>query len=431
MYALYSLAWLLALPLAFLYLLWRSRRQPEYRRHWSERLGFGPSLGGQRVIWIHAVSVGETRAAAPIINALLKRHPGHTLLLTHATPTGRATGEELFGERVRQAYLPYDFPLCVAIFLARTRPEMGVIMETELWPNLFRACRKRNIPLLLVNARLSARSAQGYQRFAGLARGALQDLAAIAAQTPADAQRLEALGARHVVVTGNVKFDVTPPADTAQRGEELRRTFGNRFVFLCASTREGEEPLLLEALSKIQTPDLLVVLVPRHPQRFEAVASLLKERGMAFVRRSEQRPVPEDMPVFLGDSMGEMAAYYAAADLCYVGGSLVPLGGQNMIEAAAAGCPALIGPHTWNFMEAAEQAVASGTARRVADAAELGNTILALRDDPPARQRMAEAGRAFAQANRGATEKILGLMEARLPPAPSTHPSQGRRNRQA
>ncbi len=414
MYALYSLAWLLALPLAFLYLLWRSRRQPEYRRHWSERLGFGPSLTGQRVIWIHAVSVGETRAAAPIINALLKRHPGHTLLLTHATPTGRATGAELFGERVRQAYLPYDFPLCASIFLTRSNPEMGVIMETELWPNLFRQCRKRNIPLLLVNARLSERSALGYQRFAGLARGALQALSTIAAQTSADAARLKALGAGQVAVTGNVKFDVTPPADTAERGEEIRRAFGNRFVFLCASTREGEEPLLLDALSQIQMPDLLVVLVPRHPQRFDAVA-LLKERGMAFVRRSEQRPVPGDTPVFLGDSMGEMAAYYAAADLSYVGGSLVPLGGQNMIEAAAAGCPALIGPHTWNFMEAAEQAVARGAAVRVADATELKNTLQALHGDPEARQRMAEAGLAFAQANRGATDRILDLIEAKLP----------------
>ncbi|MEW6677455.1 MAG: lipid IV(A) 3-deoxy-D-manno-octulosonic acid transferase [Pseudomonadota bacterium] len=404
---LYALAWLLALPLAFLYLLWRSRRQPEYRRHWGERLGWAPRPRSRPLIWIHAVSVGETRAAAPVISALQQRYPDHALLLTHATPTGRDTGRTLFGDRVQQAYLPYDFPLCTALFLHRTRPVLGLVMETELWPGLFRACRGRDIPVVLVNARLSERSARGYQRFARLTAQALRDLSAIAAQTEADARRLRDLGAPDVTVTGNVKFDMTPPADTADKAAALKALFAGRFVFLCASTREGEEAPLLDAMTSLDLPRLLIVIVPRHPQRFDEVAGLLQARGLNFVRRSSGLVAEPNTRVFLGDSMGEMAAYYAAADLCYVGGSLVPLGGQNMIEAAALGCPALIGPHTWNFLEAAEQAVAWGAARRVEDYAQLQAALQALYADDSARQRMAQAGRAFTQANQGATDRVM------------------------
>lgn len=417
---LYSLAWLIALPFAFIYLLWRGRRQPAYLRHWGERLGLAPRSRSRPVIWVHAVSVGETRAAVPLVEALHRRYSNRVILLTHATPTGRATGHELFGNRVRRAYLPYDFPPLVALFLDRVRPELGIVMETELWPNLFRACRRRGIPLVLVNARMSERSARGYRRFAPLARMALRDLAGIAAQTGQDAARLQALGAEDVQVTGNMKFDVTPPPDTAGKAAALRTLFAGRFVFLCASTREGEEALLLDALGDLPA-DVLLVLVPRHPQRFEAVADLLRDRGMDFVRRSENRSITPTTRAFLGNSMGEMGAYYAAADLCYVGGSLLPLGGQNMIEAAAAGCPTLIGPHTWNFLEAAEQAVAWGAARRVADGASLRAALLALRGDAEARRRMAVAGLAFTEANRGATGKILALIEA----AGSTAPMGG------
>lgn len=414
MRVLYSLAWLVVLPFAFLYLLWRSRRQPAYLRHWGERLGLAPHRHIRPVIWIHAVSVGETRGAAPLVDALRQRHPDHAILITHATPTGRAASHELFGGSVRRAYLPYDFPPLAWLFLERVRPEVGIIMETELWPNLFHACRRRGIPVLLVNARMSERSARGYQRFAGLSRMALQDLEAIATQTDADAERLLALGAEQITVTGNVKFDVTPPPDTQEKAAALKSLFADRFVFLCASTREGEEVLLLDALAGLDLPDLLLVIVPRHPQRFADVADLLQSRALPFVRRSDCKAIVPDTRVFLGDSMGEMAAYYAAAHLCYVGGSLLPLGGQNMIEAAAAGCPALIGPHTWNFLEAAEQAVAWGAARRVADAAELRNALLALHADKQARQLMAEAGLAFAQANRGATERTMALVESAL-----------------
>ncbi len=420
----YSLAWLLLLPFAFLHLLRRARRQPEYLRHWGERLGFVPVMPSQQpLIWLHAVSVGETRAAAPLVKALKAHHPDHTILLTHATPTGRATGGELFGTGVIQSYLPYDFPPLIWLFLRRARPLMGVIMETEIWPNLYAACARRGIPLFLVNARLSEKSARGYGHFRALAAPALRSLAGIAAQTMDDARRLRDLGAEEVEISGNVKFDVTPPADTRERARGLREAFRGRFVFLAASTREGEETLILDALEGFfptvspsplggegKLPGLLLVLVPRHPQRFDAVARLLEGRGLAYVRRGAKQPVQPDTRVFLGDSMGELAAYYAAADLAYVGGSLLPLGGQNLIEAAAAGCPALIGPHTWNFSEAAEQAVACGAARRVADAGDLAETVLALAGDHPARQQMREAGLRFAAANRGATARVMDML---------------------
>ncbi len=411
---LYSLLWLLVLPLAFLHLLWRARRQPEYLQHWRERLGWvKPWRGGAR-LWLHAVSVGETRAAAPLISAWRKRHPDCAILLTHTTPTGRATGRELFGtEGIEQAYLPYDLPPLVHLFLHRARPDLGVIMETELWPNLFATCQQRNIPLFLVNARLSERSARGYARFGSLAGKALRNLCGLAAQTDDDAQRFSELGAGQVMVFGNLKYDVTPPTDTPLRVQALRRQFGNRFVWLAASTREGEEEVLLEAFDRLAATDTLLVMVPRHPQRFAEVARLIAQRGQPWGRRSEQAdaPLPDGVQVYLGDSMGEMAAYYAAANVAYIGGSLLPFGGQNLIEAAAAGCPALIGPHTWNFAEAADQAVESGAAMRVADAEALLAAVRNLHADVAAREAMTSAGRAFAARNRGATERTVALLE--------------------
>ena len=414
MRVLYFLVWILALPIMFGHLLWRARKQPDYLGHWPERLGWGPRHTGRRRILIHAVSVGETRAAAPLVRAIRERHPELDILLTHTTPTGRATGRELFGDSVRQAYLPYDFAPLAALFLGRTRPACCIVMETEVWPAFFLACRRRHIPAYLVNARLSQRSARGYQRFRALTAPALAALTGVAAQTAQDADRLAALGARAIQVTGNLKFDVTPPADWATRAAGLRGRFGNRFVFLAASTREGEEAALLDVLDRLARPDLLLVMVPRHPQRFNEVARLIEARGVPWGRRSSQEAAPAGMRVFLGDSMGEMAAYYGAADLAYIGGSLVPLGGQNLIEAAAAGCPALIGPHTWNFADAAEQAVALGCALRVADYDGLAKAAGALLENPERLQAMAQAGLLFAEANRGATERVLALIAAGL-----------------
>ena len=418
MRAIYSLTWILVLPFALLYLLWRARKQPAYLKHWPERFGLVRTWTGGPRLWIHAVSVGETRAAAPLISAWQARHPECAILLTHATPTGRETGQALFGAAIEQAYLPYDFPPLVWLFLKRAHPNMGVIMETEVWPNLFAACKRDGIPLFLVNARLSDRSERGYERFRKLTTPALQKLSRIAAQTVDDAKRFTALGATNVLITGNLKFDVSAPADTVQRSLELRQLFAGRFVWLAASTREGEEALLLAAFDQLDLPDVLLVLVPRHPQRFEEVAQLIAARKQAWAQRSKPSPHEENthLRVFLGDSMGEMAAYYAAADVAYVGGSLLPFGGQNLIEAAAAGCPALIGPHTWNFSEAADEAVAAGAARRVANSAELTANIRALHDDAESRETMAKAGKRFAERNRGATEKTLQLLELAWPP---------------
>lgn len=426
MHPLYTLAWWLVLPFAFLYLLWRARRQPEYLRHWGERLGGAPRLADRHVIWLHAVSVGETRAAAPLIHALRTRYPDHALLLTHTTPTGRQTGAALFGGQVVQAYLPYDLPWCVRRFLDRTRPRLGVILETEVWPNLLAACERRGVPIYLVNARLSERSARGYARFSALTRASLARFRGVAAQTAADAERLERLGARAVRVAGNLKFDVPPPDDTERKVAELRAAWGARFVFLAASTREGEEGLLLDALAALDLPNLLLVIVPRHPQRFEEVARLIEARGLQLTRRSQGRAVAPGVSVFLGDSMGEMAAYYAAADVAFIGGSLLPYGGQNLIEAAAAGVPVLIGPHTWNFAEAAERAVACGAALRVADVGELAERLKNLYSDAALRQEMGAAGVAYAREHRGATERVMAMLAGALPASapPAAIPDQ-------
>jgi 3-deoxy-D-manno-octulosonic-acid transferase len=414
MRTLYTLLWRLALPFMFLYLRWRGRKQPEYRQNWRERLGWAPLPDQRPVIWLHAVSVGETRAAAPLVKALRTRRPEATILLTQTTPTGRATARESFGNEVLQSYLPYDLPGAVDRFLDRTKPGMAIFLETEIWPNLYAACARRGIPVFLVNARLSERSARGYGRIAGLIRPALASLSGIAAQTADDAGRLRALGAPTPEVTGNLKFDVSVPADTTVRAESLRGQFAERFVFLLASTREGEEKAILDTCLSLGIAGLLLVIVPRHPQRFDEVAALLDSRGIEFVRRRDGEPVTSTTEVLLGDSMGEMAAYYAAADVAFVGGSLLPLGGQNLIEAAERGCPALIGPHTWNFLDAAERAIACGAAWRVADAEALATAVKLLHQEPARRHAMAEAGIHFSRAHKGATGKVMTLLEPTL-----------------
>jgi len=415
----YNLALLFLLPYVGLHLLLRSRRQPEYLRHIGERFGFYPSpqpspQGGEGVIWLHAVSVGETRAAVPLVAALKERYPGHRILLTHMTPTGRQASGELFDDAAQRVYLPYDYPFAVRRFLRHFKPAVGVIMETELWPNLVAACREKGAPLLLANARLSEKSARRYARFPNLTRGALQGLAAIAAQTEEDAARLRTLGAPKVEVLGNVKFDILPPLGQLSLGEALRGLIGARPVLLAASTREGEEALLFEALAKHPPGDALLVVVPRHPQRFEEVAALAGKAGFVLQRRSENTPVAADTQVLLGDSMGEMFAYYAACDAAFVGGSLLDYGSQNLIEACAAGKPVLIGRSTYNFSHAAEQALECGAARQISTADELLETAGALLRDEAARRRMGEAGREFAARHRGATARTLALIERYL-----------------
>jgi 3-deoxy-D-manno-octulosonic-acid transferase len=412
-FALYTAALHLLIPVALLHLWWRGRRQPEYLEHVAERFGGRlPAVTGP-VLWIHAVSVGETRAAQPLVRALQADYPGHRIVMTHTTPTGRATGEALFGDSVTRVYLPYDLPWAVARLLDRYRPDCGVLMETELWPNLVRACVRRAIPVHLVNARLSEKSARGYRRLARLIRITLGSLAGIAAQSAQDAQRLRALGAVDVVVTGSMKFDMTPPADAVAQGQAMRRRFGaDRPVVLAASTREGEETLLLPWLERLSPAN---TLVPRHPQRFDEVAQLLATAGVRFQRRSEQAEVSSDTRVLLGDSMGEMFAYYGAADVAFVGGSLLPLGGQNLIEACAMGTPVVVGPHMFNFQEITAQACAAGAVLQVADAAGVVNAFASLLNSPDERRRMSAAGRDFATTHRGASARAMAMLRDQSP----------------
>ncbi|HBD37435.1 MAG TPA: 3-deoxy-D-manno-octulosonic acid transferase, partial [Cupriavidus sp.] len=348
----YTLLWLVILPLALLRLVWRSRKEPGYIQHVGERLGqYGDLPAAGPWLWVHAVSVGETRAAQPLIDALLSAYPQHRLLLTHMTPTGRQTGAQLYGgnSRVQQCYLPYDMPWLVRRFLAYFRPDAGLIMETEVWPNLVHVTRRVGVPLFLVNARLSPRSYRRTARFGNAAASLYNDFTMVLAQTAGDAERYHALGVRSVQITGNLKFDMRPPEAGVARGQLLRSAFGNRHVLAAASTREGEEPLILDAFSRWPGADRpALLLVPRHPQRFDEVAAMATRAGFSVQRRSaldiEQLAWPITADVVLGDSMGEMAMYYAASDIAYIGGSLLPLGGQNLIEACAVGTPVLMGP---------------------------------------------------------------------------------------
>jgi 3-deoxy-D-manno-octulosonic-acid transferase len=420
--ALYTLLWWIALPLLPLRLWWRGRREPGYRERIGERYGRYradvPSLAGD-VLWIHAVSLGETRAAAPLVARIARERPGTTLLLTHMTATGREAGRALFGDRVVQAWLPYDVPFAIDAFLARFRPRAGLLMETELWPNLVAGCRARGVPLFLVNARLSAQSAGGYARIAPLSRPLLSALAGVAAQTADDAARLAALGAPDPAIVGNLKFDVDVPAAAHEAGRALRSRIGDaRPVWIAASTREGEEAQILDALAVTRAlPDAtLLIIVPRHPQRFDAVAALLEARGIDYIRKTSGSPVAPSTRVLLGDTLGEMLAYYAAADVAFVGGSLLPLGGQNLIEPIAVGVPTLIGRHTFNFEDASARAIAAGAAVRVDDAGDLLARVALLLRDPAARAEMRERALAFTAAHRGAADRLWRWLAPRLPP---------------
>jgi 3-deoxy-D-manno-octulosonic-acid transferase len=415
----YTLLWWLILPLVPLRLWWRGRREPGYRLRIGERFGrYRSDVPVPRgdVIWIHAVSLGETRAAAPLIERIVRALPDVTILLTHMTATGREAGNALYGDSVQQVWLPYDVPFAIQAFLARFRPRVGLLMETEVWPNLVATCRRRDIPLYLVNARLSEKSASGYARFPRLTRPMFASLAGVAAQTAGDATRFADVGAHDITVTGNLKFDVALPAESVVLGREFRVRFGeSRPIWIAASTREGEEALIFDALARHPLPaQTLMVIVPRHPQRFTAVAELLRTRNIPFVRRSENRAVPADFPVVLGDSLWELGGYYAAGDVAFVGGSLVPLGGQNLIEPIAMGSPTIVGPHTFNFSEATENAVAAGAAVRVADADKLLLEVGALLADSGLRNRMRDAALTFHAAHRGAADRLWAWLEPRL-----------------
>jgi len=429
---LYSLGWLLATPLVLAYLLWRARRQPAYRAHWGERFGwFAPRTDDAPLIWIHAVSVGETRAAQPLVRALALAHPDARILLTCMTPTGRETARELYatalGTRFAQAYLPYDGFGGPRRFLRTWRPAFGVLMETELWPNLMAAAEDADVPVALVSARLSERSLARGLRQRALVEPAARRLSVVLAQSAADAGRIARLGRAVDAVTGNLKFDNAPNAGLLTLGRGWRERIG-RPVIVAASTRDGEESLLHEAwrrLAPTAPGRPLLAIVPRHPQRFDEVARVLRAEGAVLARRAALDDPATDwggVDVLLGDSMGEMDAWYALAECAVIGGSLKPFGSQNLIEACAVGCPVIVGPSTFNFAEAAEQAIEAGAAVRVADAQGAISAALRLLADAPAAAAMGGAGEAFAAAHRGATQRTLDALTplvARLPPAAS------------
>ncbi|WP_028208489.1 lipid IV(A) 3-deoxy-D-manno-octulosonic acid transferase [Paraburkholderia nodosa] len=425
----YRAAWWLIAPLAVLRLFIRSRRERGYREHIGERFGYCTGRlpeDDAPLIWVHAVSVGETRAAQPLVDALLAARPDARILLTHMTPGGRATGEQLFGNRVLRCYLPYDMPHAVRRFLHAWRPSLGLVMETEVWPTLIDECKHADVPLVLTNARMSARSFKRAAKFGAGAREVFGGFARVLAQSPSDAERLTALGARSVAVLGNLKFDMASPPALIARGREWRRAIGERPVWVAASTREGEEELVLQAFASLNVPDALLILVPRHPQRFDEVAALVERKNFKLERRSRWAPaaaaaasvhagvrvLPQDVSVLLGDSMGEMGAYYAAADLAFIGGSLLPLGGQNLIEACAVGVPVLIGPHVFNFTQATADATAAGAALQVQDPTDLARALCELFNDKPRRVAMGAAAAAFASRHRGATARTVDVVQA-------------------
>ncbi|MDG9925598.1 MULTISPECIES: lipid IV(A) 3-deoxy-D-manno-octulosonic acid transferase [unclassified Pseudomonas] len=417
---LYTLILHLALPFIFLRLLWRAWRAPAYGRRIGERFAVGLPAFREGGIWIHAVSLGESIAAAPLIRELLARHPELPITVTCMTPTGSERIQALFGERIQHCYLPYDLPWACARFLDRLQPKLAVIMETELWPNHIHACHVRGIPVALANARLSERSARGYARFARLTAPMLGELSLIAAQTEAEAERFRQLGARpaSVEVTGSIKFDLSVEAELPRRAAELRERWGAvaRPVWIAASTHAGEDEVMLQAHRRLldEHPDALLILVPRHPERFDQVFELCRREGFATVRRSTAEAPGAGVQVLLGDTLGELLFLYALADLALVGGSLIANGGHNLLEPAALGKPLLSGPHLFNFLEIAAQLRGAGDLLEVGDAAQLHAALRMLFADSAQAQQRADAGLAVLRANQGALARLLGGLERLL-----------------
>jgi 3-deoxy-D-manno-octulosonic-acid transferase len=429
---LYSLLIYCAIPFAFGGVLWRGLRDRGYWQGLGERFGYGRT-GSAGTVWLHAVSLGEMTAAAPLVRALQSRYPRNPLVLTTATVTGRARARGLFGDTVDVRFLPYDTPGAVARFLQRIRPRLAVIMETELWPNLFAECQRRGVPLVLASARLSEKSVSRYRRLEALCRAVFSATSLIAAQTPEDAERFVAIGARrdrtHVV--GNMKFDLNLGEGVIDQGRELRASLGgSRPTWIAGSTHAGEEEQVLAAHSTLleREPHALLLLVPRHPDRFDSVADLLSRRAVRFVRRSRGAAPDGADRVVLVDTVGELAALYASADVAFVGGSLVPIGGHNLLEPAALGLPVLTGPYYSNGRDIARLLLRQGAALEVADARELAEALTRLLADPAERRRMGAIGRHIVDSNRGSVARLLELIKplpALSEPLPAAPPAAG------
>jgi 3-deoxy-D-manno-octulosonic-acid transferase len=430
-FAVYQLLWHLLLPLAFIRLAWRARHSFAYLHHIPERLGFGYDKPIKpESIWIHAVSVGETRAAQPLIDAYLAR--GETILLTHMTLNGRRTGKQLFANQIasgqiRQVYLPYDLCWSVEHFLNIFKPKLGLFMETEAWPTVVFRCAEIGPPLFLVNARLSERSARRVNRFGKAGRSLFQAFAGILAQTEFDAQRYRSLGVKNISIVGNLKFDVPLDPLLIQQGKQWQQELhaSKRLMVCAASTRDGEEEILLKAWKDLMLSNSFVIapllcLVPRHPERFTEVADLMYSAGLKFRRRTEWSGIPTEcagLDVVLGDSMGEMPMYYSAADLVVMGGSLLPFGGQNLIEACAAGCPVLLGEHTYNFQQASLDAIQAGAAKRIggdlllSEPTALMEALKVLLLNTAELGTMSQAAKTYSIEHQGATKRILAALD--------------------
>lgn len=414
---LWRVAVYLLLPYALLNLVWRALRYSAYWHRWSERFGFVAPVTAPRTIWVHAVSVGEVRSAAGLVLALVEQYPDHRVVVTTMTPTGSEQVRDLFGARVSHCYVPYDFPDAVRRFFDRVRPEFAVIAETEFWPNIFAECGRRNIPLLLVNGRVSQASMRGYLRVPRITRAMLANADLLCAQTRTDAQRLRNLGAPEelIEVTGNLKFDAALPEGLPAEGALLREQWGaKRPVWIAASTHPGEEAKILDAYARLreQLPELLLVLVPRHPERFRAVARLCRRRGLSTALRSVTRgaALARGVQVLVGDTMGELLRLYAAADVAFIGGSLVPKGGQNPLEACMVRVPPIFGPHMFHFEEISTMALERGAARQVHDEHELAAAVALYFSHPDLRRAAGSAAYTLVTDNRGALERTLALI---------------------
>lgn len=422
MHSLYNGFLRLLTPYVLLRLLWRGLRNPAYWRRIPERFGFIQPVTAPRVIWIHAVSVGEVRAAVPLIKELAVTYPDHSLLVTTMTPTGSVQVTELFGARVGHCYAPYDYPSAVRRFLDHTQPVLAIVMETELWPNIFHLCRARGIPVFVTNVRMSESSMRKYQRFASLARATLAQVTRFAAQSKADAQRLFTLGAapEAVEVTGSIKFEMNLGASLREAAEVLRISWGgqDRPVWLAASTHETEEEMVLAALAELKKQprfaNMLLVLVPRHPERFSAVAKLCKKNYRSALRSENRAGIDADVEILVGDTMGELQLFYAAADVAFIGGSLVPTGGHNLLEASAVGKPVVFGPHMFNFQEISHMALERGAGAQIQSPEQLAPAVSDFLGNANRRDDAGEAGRKMVEENRGALAANMRVIEQLL-----------------
>ncbi|QDD02208.1 3-deoxy-D-manno-octulosonic acid transferase [Candidatus Methylopumilus planktonicus] len=416
----YSLLVYFLLPFTCFKLIYRGFRQPDYLKYWSERYGFYSAStkkiwDARKKIWIHAVSVGETKAAIPLIKLFLKKYPRHYLLITHGTPTGRATSIDIKDSRISRIYLPFDTPDATKRFLSTFKPEMGLLLETELWFNLIHQGFQKSIPLYLVNARLSEKSFQLYKRISLLVKPSLQELKGVLAQTRNDAKRFEALGAKNVEVMGNLKFDVTPPRDTNKQSAALKKHLHlkNQSVLLIASSRQGEEEIILQHLLKLRYKNLVTIFVPRHPQRFKEVELMLKKYRASFIKRSDKKIKVKPYQFILGDSMGEMYSYYTLANIALMGGTILPYGGQNLIESMAMKVPVILGPHTYNFHDVSNEAIRTGAGLRIHTLNQL-EKVLPQMLKSSSQLKMKQACSDMMHKHKGATLKILNKIKSMI-----------------